>query len=309
MNCPECGRRTATARGACIYCGEALPVTKIESAPPQRNIDIFEHAFNTVLEPAVSSSDESMVALAAALKIELDEARLFIISGKRVPLARSQNRQGAEMIAALVRSCGLSAIVIGDEELKIERELTRARKITLEADSIQSHHSGGVMKIAPTEVKLLVIGALKHSRVDYLEGVSGRRNQSGSVLDMAEYRSNETMLDVYGQTLESSFRIKSDGFDYSGLVSPLSFRADQNFQAAIKALNDITPQAIVDDDFSRMRNLLERAWPERARNEARGIKRAGLTYRPVAQSSITSDNRDQFDRYSRLMFISTLTFS
>src|SRR6185295_63978 len=139
MNCPRCGRRTATARGACIYCGETLPVTKIESAPPQRNIDRFEHAFNTVLEPALSSSDESIVALAAALKIESDEARGYITSGKRVPLARSQNRQEAEMIAALVRACGLGAVVVGDEELKIERELTRARKITLEKNSIQAH--------------------------------------------------------------------------------------------------------------------------------------------------------------------------
>jgi len=304
MNCPRCGRRTATARGACIYCGETLPVTKIESAPPQRNIDRYEHAFNTVLEPALSSSDESIVALAAALKIESDEARGYITSGKRVPLARSQNRQEAEMIAALVRACGLGAVVVGDEELKIERELTRARKITIEENFVQAQHTGGVMKVALTEIKLLVIGALKHSRVDYSEGASGRRSQSGNVLDLAEYRSDETMLDVYGQTLESSFRIKADGFDYSGLVSPLSFRADQNFQAAIKVLNNAAPQAILDDDFSRMRSLLERAWPERTRNEARGIKRKGLAYRPVAQSSVISDNRDQFDRYSRLMFIS-----
>ena len=309
MNCPRCGRRTATARGACIYCGETLPITKIESAPPQRNIDRYEHAFNTVLEPALSCSDESIVALAAALKIELDEARGYVTSGKRVPLARSQNRQEAEMIAALVRTCGLGAAVVGDEELKIEGELTRARKLMLDENFVQACHSGGVMKVALTDIKLMVIGALKHSRVDYSEGVSGRRSQSGSVLDTAEYRSDEAMLDVYGQTLESSFRIKADGFDYSGLVSPLSFRADQNFQAAIKVLNKAAPQAILDDDFSRMRSLLERAWPERTRNEARGIKRKGLTYRPFAQSSITSDNRDQFDRYSRLMFISTLILS
>lgn len=307
MNCPRCGRRTATARGACIYCGETLPVTKIETALPQRNIDSFEHAFNTVLEPVRSGTDESVVALAAALKIELDEARGYIASGKRLPLARSQNRQEAEMIAALVRALGLSAEVVGDEELKIERELTRARKITFAENCIQAHHSGGVMKIAPGDLKLLVIGPLKSSRVDYSEGVAGRSRQSGSVLDMAEYRSDETMLDVYAQTLENSFRIKASGFDYSGLVSPLSFRADQNFQAAIKALSSVAPQAIVDNDFSRMRNLLQRAWPERTRNEARGIKRAGLTYRPVAQSSVISDNRDQFDRYSRLMFISAIS--
>jgi hypothetical protein len=33
------------------------------------------------------------------------------------------------------------------------------------------------------------------------------------------------------------------------------------------------------------------------------MKRAGLAYRPVSKSSVIKDNRDQFDRYSRLMFI------
>jgi hypothetical protein len=307
MNCPRCRRRTAAARGTCIYCGESLPVTKIEAAPPQRNIDSFEHAFNTVLEPArTGNSESSVAALAAALKIELDEARGFVSLRKRVPLARSQNRQEAEMIAALVRTCGLGAAVVGDDELKVERELTRARKITRAGACLQAHHSGGVMSVTPSDIKLIVIGALMSRRVDYTEGVTGIRGQSGSVLDTSEYRSDETLLDVYTATLEGSFRIKSDGFDFSGLVSPLSFRAGENFRAALAALKAAAPQAVVDDDFPRMRGLLARAWPERTRNEARGIKRKGLAYRPVSQSSVISDNRDQFDRYSRLMFVSAV---
>lgn len=305
INCPRCRRRTAAARGACIYCGEQLPLAKIESAPPQRNIDSFERAFNTVLEPADPRASDSTVArLAAALKIEPDEAGRFISSGKRVPIARSQNRQEAEMIAALVRTCGLGAGVVGDDELRIERELARARKITLDGKTLQAHLSGGVTQVALDDIKLIVIGALKSSRVDYTEGVTGIRNQTSNVLDTAEYRSDETMVDVYTATLENSFRIRSDGFDYSGLVSPLAFRADENLRAAISALRAAAPRAILDDDFHRMRNLLARAWPERTRNEARGIKRKGLAYRPVAQSSVISDNRDQFDRYSRLMFVS-----
>jgi hypothetical protein len=305
MKCPKCMRRTAAARGACIYCGAPLPITKIEAAPPQRNIDSFERAFNTVLEPANGRADERAVAaLAAALNIELDEARCYADSGKRAPLARSQNWQEAEMIAALVRACGLSAVVISDEEMRIERELTRARKIALAADRLQIHHSSGVMSMATADIKLFVIGALKSSRVDYTEGVSGIRAQTNNVLDTAEYRSDETMLDVYGATLESSFRLKAAGFDYSGLVSPLSFRADENFRAAITALRAAAPHAMVDEDFPRLRRLLARAWPERTRNEAGGIKRKGLAYRPVAKASVISDNRDQFDRYSRLMFIS-----
>src|SRR5687767_10975351 len=112
MNCPRCDRRTAVARGKCIYCGESLPITRIEVAPPQRRIDSFESAFNTILEPALVHGNESVeIKLAAALGMELAEAHAHIVSGKRLPLARSQNLQEAAMIAGLVRDCGLNAVV------------------------------------------------------------------------------------------------------------------------------------------------------------------------------------------------------
>lgn len=76
-----------------------------------------------------------------------------------------------------------------------------------------------------------------------------------------------------------------------------------NFKAALAALASAAARASLDDDFARLRSLLSRAWPERARNESRGVKRSGLALRPVSQASVISDNRDQFDRYSRLMFL------
>src|ERR1043165_2894790 len=132
MNCPRCRRRTAAARGTCIYCGETLPISKLTSAPLQRNLDAAELAFNTILEPPRTAADEATIAaLAAALKLDLSEAGEMLAVGKRLPLARSQTRQEAEMIARLVRDCGLAAFVVADEELAVERELLRARRIQL----------------------------------------------------------------------------------------------------------------------------------------------------------------------------------
>lgn len=303
-NCPRCARPTPAARGQCIYCGEPLPFSRIQAAPPQRNIDIGEHAFNTVLEPTRAPFNESVVvAFASALQIEPSEAKAMIDSSKPVPLARSQTRPEAEMIAALARTCGLRAAVISDEELKLDDEPLRARRITIADEDFHVYHSGGVMMVKKAEVRLLVLGALRNTRVDYTEGISATRGQSGSVLDSAEYRSEETLLDVYTSRLDTSFRIKSDAFDYSGLVSPLSFRADVNFRTAVATLRSALPQAVVDDDFPGMRSLLDRAWPARTRNESRGFKRTGLAFRAVAQARVISDNRDQFERYSRLMFL------
>jgi hypothetical protein len=301
--CPECARRTAAARGTCIYCGAQLPISEIAVAPAQQSIESFEFAFNTVLQPARSRTDERVeTALATALKIEPQEARALIDSGKPVPVARSKNRTEAEMIAMLVRGCGLASEVVADQQLGLQTEIVRARKIARLGTELELHHSGGTLTIAFSDIKLFVIGALRNTRVDYTEGRAGKPGQAASVLDTSEYRSEEMLLDVYTETLDRSFRIKSDAFDYSGLVWPLAFRAEMNFQTAIAALHGSAPTAKVDDDFARVRGLFARAWPERSRTESRGVRRTGLAYRPVAQSSIVSDNRDQFDRYSRLMF-------
>lgn len=304
-NCPRCRRRTAAARGTCIYCGETLPISKLTSAPAQRNLDAAELAYNTILEPPRPAANEvAIAAFAAALKLELSEAGALLAANKRLPIARSQTRQEAEMIAALVRGCGLAAFVVADEELAVERELLRARHIQLDDGELVVRHNGGALKLAATAIRVIVLGALRQNRVDYSEGLRGMGTQSASVLETAEFRSDEAVLDVYGESLEASFRLRADGFDYSGLVTPLSYRAELNFHAALLALEKAAPQAAVDEDFARLRRLLARAWPERTHNEARGLKRTGLAYRPVALSSLTTDNCDQFERYSRLIFLS-----
>ena len=301
-NCPRCDRRTPAARGQCIYCGETLPFSRIQAVPPQRNIDSFEPAFNTVLEPGQSRPSESVTAaLGAALKIEPSEAQAFIDAGKPLPLARSQTRQEADMISALVRTCGLRATVIPDEDLRLTTELLRARRITLEANQAQVHHQGGDLIIPLPEIKLLVLGMLKNSRIDYTERVA--RGESSIVMDTSEFVADEALMDVYTGELNRSFRIKSDAFDYSGLVSPMSVRAEANFKAAVEALSSAASDAKLDKDFARLRSLLARAWPERTRNEARGVKSSGIALRHISQASLLSDNRDQFDRYSRLMFL------
>jgi hypothetical protein len=278
-----------------------LPFTSIASAPPQRNIDTGELAFNAVLQPGRLVANASAVeSFAFALELELTEAQALIAAAKPVPIARSQTRQEAEMICALVRSYGFNAVVVADEEMQLQDELVRARRIAIGETEIQVTHSAGSLVLARSDLRLLVLGELTNKRIDYIEGISGRRS---GVLDSSEYRSEEAVLDVYAASLRASFRIKSDAFDYSGLVSPLSFRADLNFKATINTLSEALPRVTLDDGFRKTRNLLGRAWPERTRNETRGFKRTGLAFRSVSQASAISDNRDQFERYSRLMFL------
>jgi len=303
INCPDCSRRTPAARGACIYCGAILPEIEITKAPPQRNLETFERAFNAVMLPTGPMSDDwAEAALASAFDLEAADARMMIAAHKPLPLARCHNSQEAEMITSLIRNCGLKSTVIADDDLRLDSELTRARRIAANGDELQINHTSGVMNMAASEIKLLMIGMLRNTRTDFTEARTSLRAQASNVLDTAEFRSDEVLIDVYTSSLERSFRVRADGFDYSALVRPLAFRAEENFRALVRALRESAPQAVSDDDFSRIRRLLSRAWPERSRTESQGLQRTSLI-KSAAKSSVTSDNRDQFERYSRLMFL------
>lgn len=307
MDCPTCRRRTPVGRARCMYCGADLPIEKIEVAPPQRPIESHELAFNTILEPDRSRADgNARGSLASALGLDESEAAAFISASKRVPLARCQSRQEAELIAALVRTCGLKASVIADEDLRLDTPLVQARRIICDDGNLQVQRSTSSFVLPASELRLIVVGFVRNNRVDYSEGIAGSRGQAVNIKDSFEFQSDDVLVDVYAGSLERSFRVRAAAFDYSSLVKPLSFRAELNFRAAVNALNAVAPSARLDEDFSGMRRLLARAWPERSHTEARGIKRAGLALRPVAQSSVVNDNRDQFERYSRLMFLSTI---
>jgi hypothetical protein len=302
VSCNFCGRKTPAARGTCLYCAEALHVARIEVAPPQRQIDASEPAFNTIMTPAAMISEEhAEITLANALAMDREEARAFVSSKKKLPVSRSLTRHEAELVAALVRTCGFGAVIIEDFELMLETRLTRARRLIIKDDHIEVGYIGGTLTLPISSIVLIVVGLVRNQRTDYTEGAASRGKES-DVLESFEYRSELILMDVYGPALSESFRIYADGFDYSGLVQPLSYRTELNFQAAAEALAGALPNASFDDDFSRIQPLLARAWPERTRREARGLRRAGATLHLVAQSSLISDNRDQFDRYSRLMF-------
>jgi len=301
--CPACQRRTPAARAICLYCGAALSVREIHTAPPQKNLESYERAFNTVLAPALSNiNEESLLRFAEAMDMEISEAQAFLTEKKSLPVARSQTQSEAELIAGLIRNYGFAASVIPDNDMRLDSPLIKARKVILNHDELLVLHSSGELPLRIPEIKVMVLGLLKNTRTDFAETASALKSKAGAVLDTAEFRSEEVLLDIYTGSLAKSFRIKADSFDYSGLITNLAYRIEVNFQAAIFALQQAMPEAMLDTDFARLRRLLGRAWPERSHTEARGIRRSS-GFKRVAEVSVISTNRDQFERYSRLVFL------
>ena len=303
-NCSFCGRKTPAARGTCLYCGAALHVASIEVAASQHSIESSEPAFNVVLLPQeIGAVDRTEAALATALSMEPEEAKAFVSVRNALPIARTLTRPEAELIATLVKSCGLGAIVCEDRDLMLETDLIRARRVIVGEDALEVHSSAGALKVALSQIRLIVAGMIRNQRTDFTEGVSSARGKEGAVLETYEYQSELCLMDIYGPTLRESFRICSDGFDYSGLVHPLAYRSELNFQAAAAKLAEEAPLATFDDGYGQVRRLLSRAWPVRTHRQSLGLKRTGAALNLVAQSSLVSDNREQFDRYSRLRYV------
>ncbi|MEW6126570.1 MAG: hypothetical protein AB1757_05980 [Acidobacteriota bacterium] len=303
INCSVCDRRTPAARAVCLYCGAALPVTKIAAIPTQRILESFEHAFNTIIEPYKSRlTSDTALQLAEAMQVELAEAQPFLAATRPVPISRCQTRQEAELIAELVRSFGLTAYVVADDELQIERELTRARRVSIMGEALQVQHFNGEFEVPIAGIRLMVVGGIRNIKTDFAENPKGLGKKSGGVVDTAEFRSDELLLDVYAASLDDSFRIRAEAFDYSALVMPLYFRTELNFKEVINRLKALVPHAIIDSEFGEIQSLLARAWPPRSHTQARGVKRSSM-FKRVSLSTISSDNRDQFERYSRLLFL------
>ena len=68
------------------------------------------------------------------------------------------------MIVTLIRTCGLSARIVADEDLHLTNELVRARRIEPAGEQIYINHSGGVLAIAVAEIKLIIDTAYEKAR-------------------------------------------------------------------------------------------------------------------------------------------------
>src|ERR1051325_1648856 len=105
------------------------------------------------------------------------------------PMSRTTtHRQEADLIAALIRTCGLGCSVVPDEDLRLDWELIRARKIVVVGENLSVRHTSGEVVVPLPEIRLMVLGSLKNMQVNFAEG-SGLVKRSKGVLDLAEFRS------------------------------------------------------------------------------------------------------------------------
>ena len=76
--------------------------------------------------------------------------------------------------------------------------------------------------------------------------------------------------------------------------------AAKNFQTLTTMLRERASNAVYDDSYLRVRNMLTLVWPLEQHTESLGLRKQRMG-RVHIEAVTTSDNETQFTRYSRLL--------
>jgi len=249
-----------------------------------------------ILEP-----DAGMVSLAdLATTSNLTTAELQTLlssSSKGAPVCSVVDRAEAELLSSRLRSSGVETIVVNDEELDLDSPPKDLRALEFTVDSLVGVGRRGQEKALVNwdDVILMVLGRLHGTTVEVEEKRSGGRRRK---LDERELSTDEALLDIYVQDDTPGWRIRSNNFDFSCLGDQKSITAFQNFAVLTEMLQDRAAKADFDNSYNRLRSILTKVWPAEERTGMTERRRAGA--RTFHASITSSDNLDEFTRYSRL---------
>lgn len=307
VTCPACGRANGPKRTACMYCGATLPVTD-ESAgvqvPTLKPIEAWERGYSVVLAPidAAWPSPNQVERLSEIAGFDADTARAFFAAETSLPVARVGALEEADLVARLLGASGLGATVVPDDALGLATVARRVREIRLTPDRFEALVLWGDWDgLARDDVAVAVAGRVVSARVDIVENANpGKKTKE--MTDASHTYSETRVLDVYGPTLDRSFRIKADSFDFSCLGGKPSFRLDENADELNELVEHYLGASRFDGAYSKLAKLLEHAWPAAATVHSYGLRARG-DFKKYTKSAVTTDALAQFTRYSRLRWV------
>jgi hypothetical protein len=305
--CPACRRANAPTRRQCLYCGAGLPVSANADdlpRPAPRTLEAWEQGYNVVLlsraEAAADVAPDMLGAAAHLLRLEPEQLQRMLEARAHLPLARTAARPEAESLARNLAPLGLAVEIVADEALAVEtRRPQRVRRCESTAEGLNAWASAEAtaQRFAWSEIVLLVAGRISRREIE-IEERRGRRAQ-GEVVETREFYADESVLDLYTTEPGCNWRIKADGFDYACLGAQKSLLAGENFARLCATLSQRAATAVFDDAYTRLRHLLQAAWPVAEQTSSGGLRRD----RPgrLHTESVTSvNNETQFTRYGRL---------
>jgi hypothetical protein len=270
--------------------------------PTLRPVEEWERGHTVVLAPldADGPTASQTARLCEATRMELETAEAILAARTSLPVARVSTSGEAELVARLLGDEDLGATIVSDDALGMRDQLRRVRELRFTEETLELELLwGGRAAIARDEIAAIVEGRIVTTRVDLIEG-AGRRSTSRDLVDASQTHSEASFVDVYGPSLDESYRIKTDSFDF-GCVGRPSHRLDENVAALGRALARFAGASRYDAAYSRLVRLLDHAWPRASRVDSRGLARKG-DFRKYTASAVITDGQAQFTRYSRMRY-------
>jgi hypothetical protein len=218
-----------------------------------------------------------------------------------LPLARTGERAEVALLERRLSELGLHVEIVSDDDLAVETDPPRrVRRMEFGADDIEGAAGAGFesWREAWGHLSVIVTGRVYRKVIEIDERV--RRGSAGEVVDARELMQDEAILDLYFAGERASWRIMSEGFDYSCLGARKSLLAAENFARLVETLRERAPRAAFDDSYKRVRHLLQFAWSPTEHTESSGLRHTAPG--KFLSGAVTNvSNEAQFTRYSRLI--------
>jgi hypothetical protein len=303
VRCESCLRANPPTRASCLYCGVALPAQAAAGVfhkPALRPLEKWEHGYNNILLPSAANLTESdMAETADFLRLEKEELERIIASDSPLPLARSSNKDDAELIQRRLREAQLASLIVADALLGLDPPI-KLRALEFHDDGLRAYQSpqAPAQEMAWDDFVLLVAGRITRKRVELQEERNGKENR---VLAADQFFADESVVDLFVKQGTTPYRIASGSFDFSCLAEKKRLVAAENMLILIEVFRERVPGLVYDQTYNAVRKILEPVWRSEQQNESTGWRRARPGKVSLGSATETS-NESQFSRYSRLRF-------
>ena len=308
IRCEECLRANPPTRVSCMYCVAPLPLTEGSAKlrkPVLRQPEKHQLGYNNILMPPDQVVTAEVInETAKLLKLTPENLQHIVSESLPLPVARTASREEAELICHRLEDHGLSCVMLSDEDLGLflsDTGVTRVRSLNFGEDDFTVYLAGASEEttIAWTDVSLIVTGRLFETRVEIKERTT--RKAENEIIDTSEFSKDEAVIDFYTSSHSSTWRIYATGFDFSCLGKEKALVANENISRLQRVFTAKAVNAVVDDSYRRVRNVLEIIWTTHADVQSSGWRREAPGKLSVGMAT-TKSNESQFTRYSRLRY-------
>jgi len=302
--CEKCSRNNPPNRLKCFYCAAELKLSDEQAElvkPVLRKLELWEKGFNLIIQPDSTNFNElNATEISKNIGFESEIVQKIVDSKKKVPIARVETQNEAEIVKKILHRYGLETKIVSDESLALEKVPKRLRGIEFLDDKLILilFNQDEIVEISREDLALIVTGAVFEKKT---ESIEKRKKGESKILDATETASDEMLIDIYSKQDSTGFRILSKCFDFSCLETEKTMLATENMKRLAVKLQEFSQNARTIKDYLSVREILGNVWELESRKDSLGLKRHSFGKFDFSNVS-SSNNLQQFTKYSRLQW-------